>query len=72
MAEETVVSEEEIPKLLNDLSANTITLIEGEKYVEALEFLSQSEQLLEAVTTQGGIVDNDVVLATLHNSAAAY
>lgn len=43
MAEETVVSEDEIPQLLNDLSTNTIGLIEAEKYTEALEFLSQSE-----------------------------
>jgi hypothetical protein len=40
MQEETVVAESAFPELLNELSANTLQLIEQEKYTEALEFLS--------------------------------
>lgn len=72
MGEETIITESEVPKLLNELNSNTIALLDSQKYQEALEFLAQSEELLEAVTTQGGTVDNDIVLVTLHNQATAY
>ncbi|CAG9310536.1 unnamed protein product [Blepharisma stoltei] len=69
---ENIVSEGDIPKLLTDYSSAAIYFIEKEEFENALNALSQSEELLEAITTQGGFVDPDFILLTIHNSALCF
>lgn len=63
---------DQIPKLLMDYTNASLHYIEKEKFENALEALSESEELLEAITTQGGFVDSDFILFTIHNSAFCY
>lgn len=74
---ETLISEcisylAEVPKMLAEYSLVAYSLIQKDQYHQALELLSQSEELLEAVTSQGGSVDLDYILLTVHNSAYSY
>lgn len=74
---ERIVSESnsysgEVPQLLSDFILEALDLIKSERLKEALEVLSKSEELLEAVATQGGCIDQDIVLTTLHNTALCY
>jgi hypothetical protein len=74
---ETLISEcnensAEVPKMLTEYSLVAFALIQQGQYHQSLELLSQSEELLEAVTSQGGSVDLDFILLTVHNSAYCY
>jgi len=62
----------EVPKMLTEYSIVAYALIKQEEYNKALQLLSQSEELLEAVTSQGGSIDLDYILLTVHNSAYCY
>lgn len=61
-----------MPKMLTEYSIVAYALIQQEEYNKALQLLSQSEELLEAVTSQGGSIDLDYILLTVHNSAYCY
>lgn len=58
--------------MLTEYSIVAYALIQQEEYHKALQLLSQNEELLEAVTTQGGTVDLDFIILTVHNSAYCY
>lgn len=62
----------EVPKVLQENTENALANIEKEDYETALTYLSNSEKLLEVVTTQGGQVDPDYILATIHNTGLCY
>jgi hypothetical protein len=62
----------EVPKLLQENTDSALGFIEKENYESGLKYLSSNEKLLEVVTTQGGLVDQDYVLATIHNTALCY
>lgn len=49
--EDEYIEEDDIPKILQTLSASYIKHMEEEKYDEALKLLKRSEDILEAVTT---------------------
>lgn len=69
---ESKINVAEVPKMLTEYSVVAFALIQKEEYHKALQLLSQSEELLEAVTSQGGVVDLDYILITVHNSAYCY
>ena len=62
----------EVPKILQENTDTALSYIEKEEYESALKCLSSNEKLLEVVTTQGGYVDPDYILATIHNTALCY
>ncbi|CAG9333469.1 unnamed protein product [Blepharisma stoltei] len=68
----TLVSEDDVPKLLLEYITLSLQFIEKEEFENALEALSQSEELLEAITTQSGYVDPDLILVTIHNIALCH
>jgi hypothetical protein len=58
--------------MLTEYSMVAFALIQKTEYQKALQLLSQCEELLEAVTSQGGNIDLDFILLTVHNSAFCY
>ena len=62
----------EVPRMLTEYNMIAYSLIQQEEYHKALQLLGQSEELLEAVTSQGGTVELDYILLTVHNSAYCY
>ena len=62
----------EVPRVLQENTDNALSSIEKEDYESALKSLNTNEKLLELVTTQGGLVDSDYILATIHNTALFY
>ena len=58
--------------MLTEYSLVAYALIQQQDFHKALQLLSQSEELLEAVTSQGGVIDLDYILLTVHNSAYCY
>jgi hypothetical protein len=74
---ETLISEGsiqsgDVPRYLTEYLDSAMTLIQHEKFEEALDYLIRNEELLEAVATQGRSVDSDLVLVTIHNIALCY
>jgi shikimate kinase len=69
---EELISESEVPKILHENTENALSHIEKEYYESALKSLNNNEKLLEVVTTQGGIVDHEYIMVTIHNTALCY
>ena len=72
MAQETMISEGEVPAYLDEFVETALTHMEKEDFEAALSYLSKSEELLEAVAMQGGAIDPDYILLTLHNTACCH
>ena len=62
----------EIPKILQEGNDSALAYIQKEDFENALKCLSSNEKLLEVVTTQGGDVDENYILITIHNIALCY
>ena len=62
----------DVPNFLNDYIGKAILSIQAKDYEEGLEYLLKSEEILEAVATQGGCVDENYVIVTLYNKALCY
>lgn len=58
--------------LLVECLAKANTATKADNTQKALFYLRKGENLLEAVATQGGYVDPDLILVTLQNTALAY
>ena len=58
--------------MLSEYCIVAYSLIQKQEYHKAIQLLSQSEELLEAVTSQGGTVELDYILLTVHNTAYCY
>jgi len=52
MAQETMISEGEVPAYLDEFVETALTHMEKEDFEAALSYLSKSEELLEAVAVQ--------------------
>lgn len=66
------VPEVELLKVLDTLRTETLLKFNKHEYKSAIVFLKKSEELLEAMMTQGGSIKHDEVLLTLHNLAFCY
>ncbi|CAG9333263.1 unnamed protein product [Blepharisma stoltei] len=69
---ETVISENELPRLLSTYLDISIDFIKHLDYEKALDALSHNEDLLNAAAMQKAYVDPDFIVATSHNSALCY
>jgi len=69
---EAYLNFEEVSEYVQHYLKEGLELIEQENYLEAIDQLKEGEDLLEALTTQGGPMNPDFILATLHNTALAY
>lgn len=70
--EEIVITEAEIPKFLYKYQLQSKELARKGEYSASLESLSQSEDLLEAVSKEKISADTSYLICTLHNSAYCY
>lgn len=61
-----------LPETLVKLHRQTVVQLASPDPVSALEPLKLCEELLEKLTTQGALVDQDLVLCTLNNLACCY
>lgn len=61
-----------LPEGLLKLHRQALVLLTSQDPATALEPLKRSEELLETLTTQGVLVDQDLVLCTLNNLACCY
>lgn len=67
-----MISEGEVPAYLDEFLETALTHMEEENFTTALSYLNKSEELLEAVAMQGGAIDLDYILLTLHNTACCH
>lgn len=58
-----------VPRLLRELSAASIAAIDTKDYGGALEMLRKSSDIIEAVISNGGSVEDFQMLVTINNSA---
>ena len=75
--EETIVSEgnfyiDDVPRFLAEYQLISLQLSQQGDFASALEALSHSEELLEAVSSQGGYIDPKFIICTLHNMSICY
>ncbi|CAG9310042.1 unnamed protein product [Blepharisma stoltei] len=69
---ETVISENEIPRFLHEYLSLALQFIVKGEFQSALEALSHSQELLDAVISQNAYIDSDFIIATFHNTALCY
>lgn len=69
---EELISESEVPKILQDNIEISLNHIEKEDYESALKSLNNNEKILEVVTTQGGQISHEYIMVTIHNTALCY
>lgn len=69
---ESTVNIGDVPKILQENTDSALSYIEKEDFDSALKCLNSNEKLLEVVTTQGGFVDPDYILITIHNTGLCY
>ena len=62
----------EQPDTLLSLHRKAVQELSADNHEAALSTLKRTEELLEAFTTQGAPVDQDLVLCTLNNIACCY
>ena len=62
----------DVPKILQENTDSALSYIEKDDFESALKCLNNNEKLLEVVTTQGGYVDPDYILLTIHNTGLCY
>ena len=72
--EETVISEgniylDDVPKFLTEYQQISKQFATHGDYENALEVLAHSEELVEAVNSQGGVIETHFTICTLHNTA---
>jgi uncharacterized alpha-E superfamily protein len=65
-------STDKISSYLEELNVLALSAANAEDYETSLHFLGKSQELLEALKTQGKDVNADYVLLTLHNTAYCY
>jgi hypothetical protein len=65
-------SADRIDSYLEELNVLALTAANVGDYETSLHFLGKSQELLEAMKTQGKEVNADYVLLTLHNTACCY
>lgn len=66
---ERVITEEEIPLILREYNTIAFRFMERNEFENALDALSHSEDLLEAIKSQGGSIDTEIILETIHNKS---
>jgi hypothetical protein len=57
---------------LEELSTSAIASVDMNNIPQALQLLGKSQELIEALLSQGQEVNEDYVLLTLHSTAYAY
>ena len=69
---EEIISESDLPSFLQSLESQALVFIQNNDLTAALSTLKRSEEVIESITTQGGVVSSDVIISTLHNIAYCY
>jgi hypothetical protein len=69
---EEIISENEVPSFLSSLESQALLYIQNKDLTAALNCLKRSEEVMESISTQGGTVFSEYVVATLHNIAYCY
>lgn len=69
---EDIICESDLPAILLSCEAQACQCIEDRNYTAALMSLKRSEEIMEAVATQGGATDPDQMMTTINNIAVCY
>lgn len=72
MAQETLITESDVPRYLDEFIELALTQMENSDFASGLSCLNKSEELLEAIAVQGGFINPDYILVTLHNTACCH
>lgn len=70
--QEEIISEKELPSILYSLENQALVQIQNNDLNGALSSLKRSEEIMESISTQGGIVSSEYIIGTLHNIAFCY
>jgi len=69
---ETVISEREVPGLIEEYLQLAENFFESDDYKNSINALTHGEELIAELTNQGGPLHPNYVLATLHNLGVCY
>lgn len=67
-----VIRENELPLFLITLENQALTCIQNRDLSTALGILKRIEEVMEAISTQGGVVSSEMIVSTLHNITYCY
>ena len=70
--EQDALPENELFKILKNLQNESFNKFSKNDFKSAIIYLKKSEELLEAMMTQGGEIKHDEILVTLHNLGFCY
>ena len=66
---EEVISEKDLPCLLENYENQGLKYIENFECLNALNQFKRMEEIMESISAQGGLMNSDHIIATLHNLA---
>lgn len=69
---EEVISEKDLPSYLCSLESQALVYIQNNDLQTALSVLKRSEEIMESISAQGGMLSNALVISILHNIAFCY
>lgn len=69
---EEIVSENDLPCLLENYESQALRLLENFEFAEALGHFRRVEDIIESISTQGGMMNSEYIVSTLHNIAYCY
>ena len=68
-ASEEIVSEKDVPCLVENYESQALKYIESQEYSSALAQLKRIEDIIESISAQGGTLNSEYSISILHNIA---
>jgi len=69
---EEIISEKDLPSYLSSLESQALLHIQNSDLQTALMVLKRSEEIMESISAQGGMLSSALVISILHNIAFCY
>jgi hypothetical protein len=67
-----LISEEDSEVLLLNYEGQSLKLIELKDYDSALVYLKKSQETIESIIAQGGLIKKEIIISLLQNTAFCY
>ena len=69
---EEMISEKDLPSYLSSLELQALLHIQNQDISNSLQILKRSEEIMESISAQGGVLSSSMVISILHNLAYCY
>ena len=67
-----LINEDDLEVLLANYEGQALKFAELNDYESALKYLKKSQETMESITAQGGLIRCEFIISLLHNTAFCY